>query len=350
MSPVDLHHHGDRDAAPGLVDLAVNVRLPGPPDWLAAAIAATLGDLGAYPDPRAATAALAARHGVDADAVLPTSGAAEAFTLVARGLGVRRPLVVHPSFTEPDAALAAAGTPAARHVLEAASGFRLEIDRVDPDADLVVVGNPTNPTGVLHPASALRRLRRPGRVLLVDEAFMDAVPGEQHSFAGAPAGVPGRGRQTGTALPGVLVVRSLTKLWSIPGVRAGYVLGDPDLLADLRAQQPPWSVSTHAAAAIVACTSDDARAEATRRAADVGRNRAVLTDGLDELGVHHLPSSAPFVLARVGPGVHGALRDAGWAVRRADTFPGLDDAWIRIAVRAPDVTRRFLAALAQVRS
>ena len=226
--------------------------------------------------------------------------------------------------------------------------FALEPDSVPDDADLVVVGNPTNPTGVLHASWAVRALARPGRVVVVDEAFMDAVPGEPSSLAGTPAGVPGRGRQTSTPLPGVLVLRSLTKLWGIPGVRAGYALGDADLVHDLRVQQPPWSVSAHAAAALVACSSDAARAGAARRAADVARHRAVLTDGLDELGVPHVPSCAPFVLARVGTGVHAALREAGWAVRRADTFPGLDDRWVRVAVRAPDVSRRFLGALAEV--
>ncbi|MGQ2940209.1 MAG: aminotransferase class I/II-fold pyridoxal phosphate-dependent enzyme, partial [Aeromicrobium sp.] len=234
------------------------------------ALRSALDDVGRYPDAREAEAAAARRHVRPADEVLATAGAAEAFTLLARARDWQHPVVVHPQFTEPDVALRQAGHDP-QHV-RLGHDFALEPDRVPDDADLVVVGNPTNPTGVLHPAWAIRALARPGRVVVVDEAFMDAVPGEQHSFAGAPAGVPGRGRQTGTALPGVLVVRSLTKLWSIPGVRAGYVLGDPDLLADLRAQQPPWSVSTHAAAAIVACTSDDARAEATRRAADVGRH------------------------------------------------------------------------------
>ena len=347
VRPADpLRHHGDTEATEGLVDLAVNVHDGPRPAWLDAALRGALDHVGRYPDAREAEAAVARRHARPVDEVLATAGAAEAFTLIARARAWQHPVVVHPQFTEPDVALRQAGH-APHHVL-LGHDFALEPDRVPDDADLVVVGNPTNPTGVLHPAWAIRALARPGRVVVVDEAFMDAVPGEQHSFAGSPAGVPGRGRRTGTALPGVLVVRSLTKLWSIPGVRAGYVLGDPDLLADLRAQQPPWSVSTHAAAAIVACTSDEARAEATRRAGDVARHRAVLTDGLDELGVHHLPSAAPFVLARVGPGVHAALRDAGWAVRRADTFPGLDDAWVRVAVRTPEVTRRFLASLALV--
>ncbi len=328
-----LRHHGDVEATDGLVDLAVNVHDGPRPPWLDDALRGALDHVGRYPDAREAEAAVAHRHTRPVEEVLATAGAAEAFTLLARARPWKHPVVVHPQFTEPDVALRQAGHQP-RHVL-LGHDFALEPDAVPDAADLVVVGNPTNPTGVLHPAWALRALVRPGRVVVVDEAFMDAVPGESASLADA-------------RLPGVLVLRSLTKLWSIPGVRAGYVLGDADLVADLRAQQPPWSVSAHATAALVACTSDDARAEAARRASQVARDRAVLTDGLDALGVRHLPSAAPFVLAEVGAGVHGALRAAGWAVRRADTFPGLDDRWVRLAVRAPDVARRFLAALETV--
>ena len=341
-----LRHHGDAEATDGLVDLAVNVHVGPRPPWLDAALRGALDDVGRYPDAREAEAAVARRHGRPPEEVLATAGVAEAFTLLARARPWQRPVVVHPQFTEPDVALRQAGHEP--HHLLLGHDFALEPDAVPDDADLVVVGNPTNPTGVLHPAWALRALARPGRVVVVDEAFMDAVPGEPSSLAGSPAGVPGSGRQDSTGIPGVLVLRSLTKLWGIPGVRAGYALGDADLVADLRAQQPPWSVSAHAAAALVACSSGDARAEAARRAADLGRDRAVLTDGLDALGVPHVPSSAPFVLARVGTGGHAALRKAGWAVRRADTFPGLDDSWVRVAVRGPEVTRRFLAALGRV--
>lgn len=328
-----LRHHGDAEATDGLVDLAVNVHDGPRPTWLDDALRGALDGVGRYPDAREAEAAVAHRHTRPVEEVLATAGAAEAFTLLARARAWQQVVVVHPQFTEPDVALRQAGhTP--RHVI-LGHDFALEPDAVPDQADLVVVGNPTNPTGVLHPAWALRALVRPGRVVVVDEAFMDTVPDESASFADA-------------RLPGVLVLRSLTKLWGIPGVRAGYALGDADLVEDLRAQQPPWSVSAHAAAALVACTSDDARADAARRASDVARQRAVLTDGLDALAVRHLPSAGPFVLAAVGRGVHAALRDAGWAVRRADTFPGLDDRWVRIAVRPADVTRRFLTALAPV--
>jgi cobyrinic acid a,c-diamide synthase len=327
--------HGDRELGPGLIDFAVNVHDDGRPAWLTDALRASVDDVGSYPDARDAEHAIARRHGRPTDEVLATAGAAEAFSLIARARPWKRPVVVHPQFTEPDAALLAAGhTP--HHVLcDPATGFALDPALVPADADLVMIGNPTNPTSVLHPAQTVRMLLRPGRLVVVDEAFMDAVPGEQHSL-------------TGAHLPGLLVVRSLTKLWAIPGVRAGYVLGSPSLLAELRTHQSPWSVSTQAIAAMTATASDQALAEAARRVTRTAQHRAVLTDGLTELGIAFVAPSAPFVLARTGPGTHERLRAAGYALRRADTFPGLDDSWVRIAVRRPDTTRRLLVMLTSI--
>ena len=93
--------------------------------------------------------------------------------------------------------------------------FDLDPDLVPAGADLVVLGNPTNPTARLHPVEILERLARPGRILVVDEAFADAVPGE-------PATLAAR-----RDLPGLVVVRSLTKTWGLAGLRVGYLLGRP---------------------------------------------------------------------------------------------------------------------------
>ena len=343
---VDLHHHGDRDLAPGLVDLAVNVRLPGPPPWLADVVAASLGDLGRYPDPAPAVAAIAARHDVDPSCVLPTAGGAEAFTLVARGVRGERPVVVHPQFTEPEAALAAAGRPVERCLLRRENDFALDPGAFGTSgeyaaADLVVVGNPTNPTGVLHQADDLRALRRDGRVVVVDEAFMDAVPGEPESLIGAD-------------LEGVIVIRSLTKTWGLAGLRAGYVVGDPTLLACLHAVQPPWSVSGPAVVATVACLSPRATEEAEAAAVAFAADRDVLVRELAAAGfATAAPSSAPFVLVDTSPLGAGSVReelaDLGFAVRRGETFPGLGPSWIRLAVRGPETSRAVAAALAHLR-
>ncbi|GAB7005740.1 hypothetical protein JCM18899A_32130 [Nocardioides sp. AN3] len=331
--PADpLRHHGDVEVGGGLVDFAVNVYAGPRPAWLDHALHTAIDDSASYPDVAPARVALAQHHKRETDEVLVTAGAAEAFSLLARLRPWRRPVVVHPQFTEPHAALAAAGHAVTPVLCRAEDGFTLDPAAVPEDADLVVVGNPTNPTGVLHPATTIRRLLRPGRLVVVDEAFMDAVPGEIESLAGE-------------RLDDVLVIRSLTKQWSIPGIRVGHVVGDPVVIAALAALQTPWSVSTPAIAAAVACTTEAAAVESRRRAATIADWRGLLERGLAERAIEHVPSSASFVLARLGLGARGALRGVGIAVRRADTFPGLDDSWARIAVRPPETTARLLTAL-----
>ncbi|HKS43579.1 MAG TPA: Rv2231c family pyridoxal phosphate-dependent protein CobC [Amycolatopsis sp.] len=336
MDDYDLHHHGDREVGAGLVDLAVNVRLPEPPEWLRRELADALSGLAAYPDPTAAAEAVALRHRRAPDEVLVTAGAAEAFTLVANAVRPGHAVVVHPQFTEPEAALRAAGHPVHRVVLT--DGFQLAADLVPEDADLVFVGNPTNPTSVLHPASTLRALLRPGRLVVVDEAFLDAVPGEPESLAGQ-------------ALSGLLVIRSLTKTWGLAGLRAGYVLGEPAVIDRLRAVQPPWSVSTLAARAVVACCRPAALAEAEALTWSAERDRKHLADGLRALGVEVAGEpKAPFVLVRIpgGDRLRLRLRTAGYAVRRGDTFPGLGPDWLRIAVRDEPTIAGFLRVLEEL--
>ena len=334
----DLSHHGDAELAPGLTDLAVNVRADVPPPWLRTVLHASIDAAAAYPDPAPARAAVAAAHGRPEDEVLLTAGAAEAFVLVARALRPRLAAVVHPSFTEPEAALRAAGHPVTRVLLRADDGWRLDPAAVPGDADLVVLGNPTNPTSVLHPADAVAALARPGRVLLVDEAFADTVPGEPESLAGR------------RDLPGLLVVRSLTKTWGLAGLRVGYALGPAPLVARLAAQQPQWPVSTPALAALAACSTPAARAEAEYAARELGRWRRVLVERLPPSVVVEGDPCSSFVLLRVpdGPAVREELRRRGWAVRRGDTFPGLTGDHLRVAVRRPEVSRAFIAELADV--
>ncbi|MEU6913742.1 Rv2231c family pyridoxal phosphate-dependent protein CobC [Streptomyces olindensis] len=340
----DLRHHGDaevRDDGGSLVDLAVNVRADTPPAWLREHIAGVLGGLAAYPDGRAARAAVAARHGLPAERVLLTAGAAEAFVLLARALKVRRPVVVHPQFTEPEAALRDAGHTVDRVLLREADGFRLGPAAVPEDADLVVIGNPTNPTSVLHPADAIASLARPGRVLVVDEAFMDAVPGERESLAGR------------VDVPGLVVLRSLTKTWGLAGLRIGYVLAAPETVEELERAQPLWPVSTPALAAAEACVGPRAVAEAAHAAHRVASDRAHLLAGLARFAPAGLrvvePAQGPFLLIRLprAATVRRRLRDLGYAVRRGDTFPGLDEEWLRLAVRDRTTVDGFLRALEQ---
>ncbi len=170
---------------------------------------------------------------------------------------------------------------------------------------------------------------------------MDAVPGETETMISDD-------------MTGLVILRSLTKTWGLAGLRAGYVVGDPKLIAAMRRQQPPWSVSTPALAAMAACLTPDARSLAADAAEEIAGRRAYLIEQLADLGLHVAGQpSAPFVLVDTSrvrgdrePGwIRLALRDHGFAVRRGETFPGLGPDWIRIAVREPEVTDQLVAAL-----
>ncbi|MBV7249074.1 Rv2231c family pyridoxal phosphate-dependent protein CobC [Streptomyces sp. MW-W600-10] len=336
----DLRHHGDAEVrGENLTDLAVNVRTHTPPEWLRERIAASLTSLAAYPDGSSARAAVAGRHGLPVERVLLTAGAAEAFVLIARALPARCPVVVHPQFTEPEAALRAAGHGVGRVLLREEDGFRLDPAAVPEEADLVVIGNPTNPTSVLHPAALLERLARPGRTLVVDEAFMDVVPGEREALCGR------------TDIPGLVVLRSLTKTWGLAGLRIGYVLAEPETVALLAEAQPLWPVSTPALAAAEACMEPRALVEAAEAADRITVDRAHLLAGLAEFSEVEAVETArgPFVLVRLerAAEVRERLRLLGFAARRGDTFPGLGPQWLRLAVRDRATTNRFLQALDQ---
>jgi len=338
VDAVKLRHHGDVDVRPGMLDFAVNVQGGGPPEWLRARLAARLGELGSYPGQAqefAARVVVAARHGRAPQEVLLLAGAAEGFAMLPR-LGVANAAVIHPSFTEPELALREAGVPVTRVVLR--EPYELDPALVPEAADLVVLGNPTNPTSVLHPAETIRALRRPGRIVVVDEAFADAVPGEPESLAGQ-------------ALEDVLVLRSLTKTWALAGLRCGYLLGPPALLARLAHGRAHWPLGALQVDAIAATGEPAAVAESHARALRIAADRAAMIPRLRELGIAvHEPARAPFLLIRVPDAelLRKRLAAVGIAVRRGDTFPGLGPGHLRLAVRPPAEVDRLIDALREV--
>jgi histidinol-phosphate aminotransferase len=327
----DLHDHGDRQVPAGALDLAVNVLGP-PPAWLLEELRAV--DLAAYPDETAAVAALAARHRTTPGRCLVLAGAAEAFWLVAQALRPRLAVCVHPSFTAPEAALRSAGVPVHRVLRDADRDFALDTDLVPEEADLVVLGRPDNPTGRHDEVATVAALARPGRVVVVDEAFGEFLPDAD--------GLHGAG------IPGLLCVRSLTKVWGLAGLRVGYLLGEESLVARLRSVRQPWPVAAPAlrAAELLAGAEDERR----ERARTVATARDELVASLSALPLTVWASPANFVLARSErPDLRRRLLEHGVAVRRGETFPGLDEHAVRLAVHPdPTVRAALVAALGRV--
>ena len=329
--------HGGSDD-PDVVDFSANTN-PERPDGVADVYEAALADATRYADEFPEFRAAAANYvGCEPGAVVPTAGGVAALRLafgvtVAPGDRVALP---EPGFGE-----------YAREVrLQGGEPVGVR-DRDLPDVDpaayaAVVVCAPNNPTGYLPDPAALNAFRAAcraaGTPLIVDEAFLD--------FVGAPS-LAGE--------PGTVVARSLTKMFGLPGIRAGFAVGTGDLGDRLRTARPTWSLSVPAAAVGTHCLRATAFVERTRErvAAERARMRSALSDEYDVA-----PSDAPFFLVDVGddpvddPGgatdpvdrVLERARDRGVAVRDARTFAGLDS-HIRVAVRRPHENDLLLDAL-----
>jgi histidinol-phosphate aminotransferase/threonine-phosphate decarboxylase len=321
--------HGSTDD-PWLVDFSANTN-PRIPEGVPRVYESALATARRYPSDDYCAFRVAAAEVVDCEAheVIPTAGGLATIrltlqTTVQPGDSV---LVPAPSFGE-----------YAREVrLQGAEPTFADHDAVldaDPvDHELVVVCNPNNPTGECYDHDRLRafaeRCRDVGTTLLVDEAFLGFT--DQSSLAGTP---------------GVVVARSLTKLYGLPGLRAGYAVATGRHRDRLDTARITWSLGGPAAAVGTHCLRDEAFVAATKERVRTERER-MRTQLSGRFRVY--PSDAPFLLLELdaGDSVDELLdnaREYDIAIRDARTFRGLDS-HVRVAVRMPDENQQLLGVL-----
>lgn len=331
-------HGGARSA--DLLDFSANGNVIGPPPGVARAIAAV--DLSRYPDPKSEELrrSIAARDGVDIDAVVPGAGSTELIWAIARAyLGPgHRVAIVAPTYGEYEVASRASGAD-----VELVPAFLFDQGEESFPSDAVQrlrpsicwLCHPNNPTGAPFPIERLSALLRASRscLFVVDEAYLTLSPQQDSALSLIGAG-------------NLVVLRSLTKDLGLAGVRLGYAITRPDVAAMLRRVLPPWSVSSLAQAAGVAALQD--RAHLERAQAAVAESRAHLLAGLQSLGLEPYASVANFVLVSVedGAAVTTALLERGMAVRDCASFGRAD--CIRIGVRTVADQERLLGALGEV--
>ncbi len=324
-----------------VLDFSVCTNPFGPSPRVRAASAAAALDR--YPDRNALDLRTAVSDvlGVAMTHVLGGNGASELIWLAA--LALLRPgdrvLIVGPTYGEYARAAALAGARVQFLNAQEANGFTVPVAEIEQalSADpvrVVFLANPNNPTGAsVQPEALARWARRYERTMFVlDEAYQP--------FAPALPSVIRHARHN------LLVLRSLTKDYSLAGLRLGYAVGEPRLLALLAQAQPPWSVNAVAQAAGVAALRDP-----EHLAWSLDQLRAACQEmqlGLAEMGRRPVPSAAHFFLLDVGDGaaVRQALMQRAILVRDCASF-GLPT-YIRIGPRRREENARLLAALREV--
>jgi histidinol-phosphate aminotransferase len=322
----------------------------------ALAAAAASSTVSHYPDEQQARTLLAGHAGVERSRIMLTNGSDEFCYLLANVF-----LGAGPAGGDWPGRVAVLGDPpyqidATASLLAGATLRRVPLHRAGPrrgahdlaamaaaaaDAALVWLPSPHNPTGAaVGPAELAAFLAEvPDDCLVVlDEAYRAFEDPDLRPDVG----------ELLSRYPNLVVQRTLSKDWGLAGLRAGYALGDPELIASLARARPPFSVNALALAAIVG--SAGSRAWRSMVVARVREQRSVLEAELARLGVEHFPSQANFVTARLDPGaVDRALDGSGLVVRPGDDLglPG----WVRISIGwAPQmaVLRRALRDLAHL--
>ena len=338
-----------------VVDFSANVNPLGMPDAVKRALAAIASDptsVERYPDPRYQDlrAALSVRLGIESDCIAIGNGSAALIDAAIRALRPRRCLLPVPAFSEYRKALELNGVDVVVFPLDPAREFELDLESCvraaeQRECDLCIIVNPHNPSGALirngDLLNLIERLAGVGCVVLVDEAFIDYVPGQSIVKATAVSRT-------------AIVLRSLTKFFAIPGMRIGYAAATATNARAVQAALPSWPVGTIEAQAVIAALDDANYVQ--RTLSFNARARSEMQRGFHDLGLQAFPSHANFVLVDIRPLSESAdaLREhlieyEGIAVRSCSDYDILGDLYVRVAVKSGTDNRRLLDALAKMK-
>ncbi|GAX38777.1 threonine-phosphate decarboxylase CobD [Nodularia sp. NIES-3585] len=353
-----------------IVDFSASISPLGPPNRAIAAIYSQVGNLRHYPDPAYSDLRLALGrfHQLPFEWILPGNGSAELLTLAGRELAnLTATTLITPAFSDYYRTLTAYNA----KILE----FPLSLDgewgvgsgewgvgngewgvgngewgvgrnsssssssALSPSASSgLLLNNPHNPTGKLFSREAILPYLEQYALVVVDEAFMDFVPPDaEQSLIGVVQ-----------EYPNLVVLRSLTKFYSLPGLRLGYAIAHPDRLSLWQSWRDPWPVNTLAAAAAVAAIQDKEFQELTWKWLAPTRNQ--LFQGLSSIpGLQPLEGAANFLLVESQQSVlqlqKKLLQHHQILIRDCLSFKELGDRFFRVAVRSESDNERLLTAL-----
>jgi threonine-phosphate decarboxylase len=316
-----------------IIDFSSNINPRGLPQRAARRLAREAADpslLTRYPDTEACELRRLLSHKlkVPGESLVFGNGAAALLMASVLALRPRSCRIPVPGFAEYQRACRAAGCEVVR---ESGQGV-----------DLLILNNPHNPSGSAMEAAKVRRImgaeNLKGTALLIDEAFIDYLPEETVAPEAAKR-------------EGVVVVRSLTKFYGCPALRAGYAVAGPETIRRISAFLPAWPVSTLALNAFAEALKDEDYARMSLE--ECRTNRAVLSSALAAAGMQVFPSQANFLFLALPRGTvtsaeleERLLCDCRILIRNCDSFEGLERGrFIRVAVRGEADNRHLVESI-----
>lgn len=318
-----------------IVDFSVNVSPLGPPRILFNNWNNLIGEVLAYPSVNGDGIAeyYVRRFGLEYETVLPGNGSTECIYLVPRVLQLKKVAIITPSFHDYERSCRLCGADVSEIVLSGQNGFAEPdydtLARNLENADAVMLGNPNNPTNTMIPRESILELseRFPDKYILVDEAFIQFLDDFKERSLLNPACIR----------KNILVFHSLTKIYDIPGIRLGAVIGHPQTIEQLKDHKEPWTVNGIAektAEMLIQCRDYESQLRKLMR-----KERRRFVDKLGTLdGLRLFPSHTNYFLAhwQASDNLDDLLRillSNGFLVRDCRNFRNLSDNYFRFAVR-----------------
>lgn len=342
-----------------ILDFSASINPLGPPRSALDAIQTALADLKAYPDPNYGELrqALSRVYGsLDPEWILPGNGAAELLTWAGRDLAqYSATALVTPGFRDYRRALQSFGARVVECPIdklnlawdeEKSLAFKISLmeclpAELTPSSVGLLLNNPHNPTGQIFSQQMILPLLEQFALVVVDEAFMEFLPPQAQQSLVDQVG----------EFDNLVIIRSLTKFYSLPGLRLGYAIAHPDRLRRWQQWRDPWSVNSLAAAVGVSVVADHSFEQQTWNWLNAARPQ--LFNAIKSLpGLDPYPSAANFLLVYSESSVlalqTALLQHHQILIRDCLSFPELGDRYFRVAVRTVEENQRLIDALADV--
>jgi threonine-phosphate decarboxylase len=338
-----------------LIDFSANINPAGPPRSVRIAMSHALekpSTFTTYPDLELVELkrAIAEYVGAEPENVAVANGFVPLLDAALRSMKVKRCLLPVPSFGEYRRTLENAGVVITLYRLSQGNGFEYEVGEIlralsDGACDAILLANPQNPSGALCDAKRMLQLiemaTRQGITVLLDEAFIDYCP-------------HGSVTKKSIQQTNVIVFRSVTKFFAIPGLRVAYAISKSSYIDAINRFIPPWPITSFASDAVCAALQEDPYAEESRTTNVLRRLR--LERDLVRLEIATYPSSGNFLLLRFSQETDAKviwkrmILEEQIVLRSCANFEGLAEGHLRIAVRSEKENEKLILGLERVLS